>query len=59
LQWDCSRNHDWDEKEYLKQGRPGKKFRLGDNGRVKTAVMKSFRSEVDFELIWIREVGQS
>jgi hypothetical protein len=42
LQWDCSRNHDWDEKEYLKEARHGKKFRLGDNGRVKTAVMNRF-----------------
>jgi hypothetical protein len=59
LHWNCSRDHDWDKTECPKERRHGRKFRLGDNGRVKIAVMKSFRNEIDFELIRIREVGQS
>ena len=40
------------EKEYLIKGlRHGRKFRLGDNVRVKVARIKAFRSEIDFELI--------
>ena len=40
------------EKEYLIKGRRhGKKFRLGDNVRVKVARINAFRSEIDFELI--------
>jgi exoribonuclease R len=30
----------------------GKKFRLGDNVRVKVARINAFCSEIDFELIW-------
>jgi ribonuclease R len=40
------------EKEYLIKGlRLGRKFRLGDNVRVKVARINAFRSEIDFELI--------
>jgi ribonuclease R len=40
------------EKEYLIKGiRHGRKFRLGDNVRVKVARINAFRSEIDFELI--------
>jgi ribonuclease R len=40
------------EKEYLIKGlRHGRKFRLGDNVRVKIARINAFRSEIDFELI--------
>jgi ribonuclease R len=40
------------EKEYLIKGlRQGRKFRLGDNVRVKVARINAFRSEIDFELI--------
>jgi len=39
------------EKEYLIKGlRHGRKFRLGDNVRVKVARINAFRSEIDFEL---------
>ncbi|MGH7886734.1 MAG: ribonuclease R, partial [Candidatus Binatia bacterium] len=44
-------DYDYYEKEYLIKGRRhGKKFRLGDNVRVKVARIKAFRSEIDFEL---------
>jgi ribonuclease R len=40
------------EKEYVVKGhRHGRKFRLGDNVRVKVARINAFRSEIDFELI--------
>jgi ribonuclease R len=40
------------EKEYVIKGhRHGRKFRLGDNVRVKVARINAFRSEIDFELI--------
>jgi len=40
------------EKEYVIKGRRhGKKFRLGDNVRVKVARINAFRSEIDFELV--------
>ena len=40
------------EKEYLIKGlRHGRKFRLGDNVRVKVARINAFRSEIDFE--WV------
>ncbi|HEX6436696.1 MAG TPA: ribonuclease R [Candidatus Binatia bacterium] len=40
------------EKEYLIKGlRHGRKFRLGDNVRVKVARINAFRSEIDFELV--------
>jgi ribonuclease R len=39
------------EKEYLIKGlRHGRKFRLGDNVRVKVVRINAFRSEIDFEL---------
>jgi ribonuclease R len=39
------------EKEYLIKGlRQGRKFRLGDDVRVKVARINAFRSEIDFEL---------
>jgi ribonuclease R len=39
------------EKEYLIKGlRHGRKFRLGDNMRVKVVRINAFRSEIDFEL---------
>jgi ribonuclease R len=40
------------EKEYLIKGlRHGRKFRLGDNVRVKVVRINAFRSEIDFELV--------
>jgi ribonuclease R len=40
------------EKEYVIKGlRHGRKFRLGDNVRVKVSRINAFRSEIDFELI--------
>ena len=40
------------EKEYsIKGRRHGRKFRLGDNVRVKVARINAFRSEIDFELV--------
>jgi ribonuclease R len=40
------------EKEYVVKGhRHGRKFRLGDNVRVKVARINAFRSEIDFELV--------
>ncbi len=41
------------EKEYVIKGlRHGRKFRLGDNVRVKVARINAFRSEIDFALIY-------
>jgi ribonuclease R len=43
--------YDYYEKEYVIKGRRhGRKFRLGDNVRVKVARINAFRSEIDFEL---------
>jgi ribonuclease R len=43
------------EKEYVIKGnRHGRKFRLGDNVRVKVTQINSFRSEIDFELVEAR-----
>jgi ribonuclease R len=40
------------EKEYVIKGlRHGRKFRLGDNIRVKVARINAFRGEIDFELL--------
>ncbi len=45
-------DYDYYEKEYVIKGRrKGKKFRLGDNVRVKVARINAFRSEIDFELV--------
>ncbi len=44
-------DYDYYEKEYVIKGRRhGRKFRLGDNVRVKVARINAFRSEIDFEL---------
>jgi ribonuclease R len=44
--------YDYYEKEYVIKGRRhGRKFRLGDNVRVKVARINAFRSEIDFELV--------
>ena len=45
-------DYDYYEKEYVIKGRRrGKKFRLGDNVRVRVTRINAFRSEIDFELI--------
>ena len=45
-------DYDYYEKEYLIKGRRhGKRFRLGDNVRVRVAKINAFRSEIDFELV--------
>jgi ribonuclease R len=45
-------DYDYYEKEYVIKGRRhGKKFRLGDNVRVKVAQINAFRSEIDFQLL--------
>ncbi len=47
-------DYDYYEKEYVIKGRrSGRKFRLGDNVRVKVARINAFRSEIDFA--WIQE----
>ena len=44
-------DYDYYEKEYVIQGRRhGRKFRLGDEVRVKVARSNAYRSEIDFEL---------
>ena len=45
-------DYDYYEKEYVVKGRRhGKKFRLGDNVRVKVVRINAFRGEIDFELV--------
>jgi len=45
-------DYDYYEKEYIIKGRrQGKKFRLGDNVRVRVARINAFRSEIDFALL--------
>jgi ribonuclease R len=45
-------DYDYYEKEYIIKGRRrGRKFRLGDNVRVKVVRINAFRSEIDFELV--------
>ncbi len=45
-------DYDYYEKEYVIKGRRrGKKFRLGDNVRVRVERINAFRSEIDFALI--------
>jgi len=45
-------DYDYYEKEYIIKGRRhGKKFRLGDNVRVRVARINAFRSEIDFALL--------
>ena len=49
-------DYDYYEKEYVIKGRrSGRKFRLGDNVRVKVARINAFRSEIDFELLQMIE----
>jgi ribonuclease R len=44
--------YDYYEKEYIIKGRRhGRRFRLGDNLRVKVIRINAFRSEIDFELV--------
>jgi ribonuclease R len=48
--------YDYFEKEYVIKGRRhGKKFRLGDNVRVKVARINAFRSEIDLEYVQTSE----
>ena len=48
------------EKEYVIKGlRHGRKFRLGDNVRVKVARVNAFRGEIDFEYVQINEDSKS
>jgi exoribonuclease R len=35
----------------IKGTRHGRKFRLGDNVRIKATRINAFRSEIDFELV--------
>jgi ribonuclease R len=52
-------DYDYYEKEYVIKGRRhGRKFRLGDNLRVKVARINAFRSEIDFELVQPGETGR-
>jgi ribonuclease R len=49
-------DYDYYEKEYVIKGRRrSRKFRLGDNVRVKVARINAFRSEIDFELFQASE----
>jgi ribonuclease R len=51
-------DYDYYEKEYVIKGRShGRKFRLGDNVRVRVARINAFRSEIDFELLETSEVS--
>jgi exoribonuclease R len=51
-------DYDYYEKEYVIKGRRhGKKFRLGDNVRVKVTRIV-FRSEIGFELLPTSERGR-
>ncbi|MBI1998098.1 MAG: S1 RNA-binding domain-containing protein [Deltaproteobacteria bacterium] len=44
--------YDYYEKEYVIKGRRhGRRFRLGDNVRVKVVRINAFRSEIDFQLV--------
>ena len=53
-------DYDYYEKEYVVKGRRrGRKFRLGDNVRVKVARINAFRSEIDFELVQTNEGSPS
>jgi ribonuclease R len=53
-------DYDYYEKEYVIKGRRhGRKFRLGDNVRVRVARINAFRSEIDFELFQASEGAQS
>ena len=53
-------DYDYYEKEYVIKGRRhGRKFRLGDNVRVKVVRINAFRSEIDFELFQASEGARS
>jgi len=46
-------DYDYYEKEYVIKGRRhGKKFRLGDNVRVRVARINAIRGEIDLELVF-------
>ena len=48
------------EAEFIINGRGGgKRFRLGDNVRVKVARINAFRSEIDFEYVQMHEDSKS
>jgi ribonuclease R len=52
--------YDYYEKEYVIKGRRfGRKFRLGDNVRVKVVRINAFRSEIDFALVQERAMKLS
>jgi ribonuclease R len=52
--------YDYYEKEYVVKGRRfGRKFRLGDNVRVKVVRINAFRSEIDFALVQERAMKLS
>ena len=49
-------DYDYFEKEYVIKGRRhGRKFRLGDNVRVKVARINAFRAEIDLEYVQTSE----
>jgi len=53
-------DYDYYEKEYVIKGRRhGRKFRLGDNVRVKVVRINAFRTEIDFELFQASEGARS
>ncbi|HEV8724596.1 MAG TPA: ribonuclease R [Candidatus Binatia bacterium] len=53
-------DYDYYEKEYVIKGRRhDRKFRLGDNVRVKVVRINAFRSEIDFELFQASEGARS
>jgi ribonuclease R len=53
-------DYDYYEKEYVIKGRRhGRKFRLGDNVRVKVVRINAFRSEIDFDLFQASEGARS
>lgn len=52
-------DYDYYEKEYVIKGRRhGRKFRLGDNVRVKVVRINTFRSEIDFALVQTGDGGR-
>jgi len=53
-------DYDYFEKEYVIKGRRhAKKFRLGDNVRMKVTRLNAFRSEIDFDYVQSKEDSQS
>ena len=43
--------HYYEKENVIKGTRHGRKFRHGDNVRIKVALINAFRSEIDFELV--------